>query len=493
MNATPFFPGLRPVLAPMGSRRQNPGHPLRQATLAQIEQTLAPALDPEILQKPASGPHSRRRVFDLATTFWCWLWQVFQGNTSCREVVCQMQALLGLLELSAVDESTSAYCQARAKCSAGLLHKAFAASFQSAEKVAPAPALLQQRPLRVVDGSSVRLHDTPKNRAAFPTAPNQFARPNFPLMKIVVLFSLASGALLAQATGTMDVVELRLLMTLGAHLCAGDILVADRAYGHYVLLHWLSGLQVDLLARLNVRNRRVDFRKAHKRLGPKDALFIWHKPLKVSKLLSLAQWAQVPATITVRILQTRICRPGFRTRELTLVTSLVDPQLYPATELLAAYCLRWRLEMCLDDLKTTLGMEMLGCKSPALVRKELLVFLTAHNFIRWIMGQAAQRQGVSLERISFKGTLDAFRHWTQALAQVRGPGKKGRQKRLWEQFLETLGADLVPHRPERQEPRAVKKRSKYPRLTKNRHVYVERWSRNKRRRAARAKRNSALT
>ena len=91
----------------------------------------------------------------------------------------------------------------------------------------------------------------------------------------MVLFSLASGALLARATGAMDVAELRLLMTLGAHLCAGDILVADRAYGHYVLFHWLNGLQVDLLARLNVRNRRVDFRTARQRLGPKDALFVW--------------------------------------------------------------------------------------------------------------------------------------------------------------------------------------------------------------------------
>jgi hypothetical protein len=195
----------------------------------------------------------------------------------------------------------------------------------------------------------------------------------------------------------------------------------------------------------------------------------------------------VPETITVRILQTRIRRPGFRTRELTLVTSLLDPQLYPAQELLAAYCQRWRLEMCLDDLKTTLGMEMLGCKSPALLHKELLIFLTAHNFIRWLMAQAAHRQTVGLERLSFKGTLDAFRQWTQALAQVRGPRIKNQRRRLWEQFLETLGADLVPERPERQKPRAVKKRSKYPRLTKPRNIFVERWSRNKRRRVARAK------
>jgi len=477
------------MLAPMGSRPQNTARAFRQATLSQIEQTLAPALPAQLLDPPVAGDHSRQRVFPLPRTFWCWIWQVFQANTSCREVVRQVQAMLALLPHAAIDESTSAYCQARGKLPLPLLQKAFAASGRSAEKLAPAGRLLQARPVKIVDGSSVRLHDTAKNRESCPAASNQFGGPGFPLMRIVGLFSLASGALLAHLTSSLNTAEVRLLMRLEEHFQSGDILVADRAYGHYVLIHWLNTLGVDLVARLNARSRRVDFRTTSKRLGSGDGLFVWHKPKLPSKLLSPEQWEQVPETLTVRILHVRLHKPGFRTRELTLVTSLLDPQVYPAEEIFETYFKRWRLEMCLDDLKTTLGLEMLGCKSPALVQKELLIYLTAHNFIRWIIAQAAQAGEVDLERISFKGTLDAFRQWTQALVQVRGPGKQGKQKRLWRKLLETLAADRVPHRPERQEPRAVKKRSKYPHLNKSRRTYVERWSRNKRRRAARAKNN----
>lgn len=484
--STPFFPGWRAILAPMAARLHHAARKLRQATLA-------PALPDELLCQPASGHHSRQRVFSLTRTFWCWIWQIFQANTSCREVVRQVQALLALLQNSPLDESTSAYCQARGKLPLPLLQRAFAASGRSAEKLAPTCRLLQGRPVKVADGSSVRLPDTPGNRAAFPASANQFGGPGFPLLRILGLFSLASGALLAHFTGSLKTAELRLLMALEEHFQSGDVLVADRAYGQYVLIYWLNTLGVDLLARLNTRSRHVDFRAASQRLGPNDGLFTWHKPMIPSRLLSPRQWTQVPETITVRVLRTRIQRPGFRTREITIVTTLLDPWLYPAEEIFATYFKRWRLEMCLDDLKTTLGMEMLGCKSPGLVQKELLIYLTAHNLIRWIIAQAAQAGKVELERLSFKGTLDAFRQWTLALVQVRGPGKPGKQKRLWQELLQTLAADLVPHRPERQEPRAVKKRSKYPRLNKPRHSYVERWSRNKRRRAARAKKHLRLT
>ena len=492
MNATPFFPALRPVLAPMKSRLRSAVAPLRRATLSQLERVLAPALPQDLLRRPASGDHSRRRVYDLPCTFWGWLWQVLQANTSCREVVSQLDSMRQLLGLAPVDEGTSAYCQARAKLPQTLLARAFTASAQSAARLAPPGRLLQARPIKVVDGSTVRLEDTPANRKEYPTSPNQFGRPDFPLLRVLVLFSLASGALLAHVTGAFQVAEVRLLLALGQHLSPGDILLADRAYCHDTLLHWLQGLRVDLLARLDARSRRVDFRRALQRLGPGDALFEWSRPQRPSVLLSAAQWALVPTTLTVRIIYWRVTQPGFRTRELWLVTSLLDPQLYPAEELLAAYARRWRLEMCFDDLKTTLGMEMLRCRTPALVRKELLVFLTAHNCLRWIMAQAAKDHGVDLERLSFKGTMDSLRQWSAAIAQAHGPGQAALRRRLWHSFLRRLAGDLVPDRPGRMEPHAIKKKSKYPRLTQPRHRYIERWGRNKRARATRAKRRALL-
>lgn len=484
---THFFPQLRPVLAPMGSRSSACARALARDTLAQIEQRFAQALDPALLQKPSSGPHSRRRLFPLCRTFWSWIWQILQSNTACREVVAQLQAMLILENLPPCENGSSAYCQARSKLTLRGLLDLLASSVRSCQKSTPRSSLLQGRSIKVADGTTVRLQDTPANRADFPPSSNQFANPGFPLLKVVALFCLASGAVIAHAVDSLRTCELRLLMSLRECFQPRDIIVADRAYGVYVLAAWLQGLQCDLVARLDARSRKVDFRKAKRRLGPKDGLFVWHKPKKSSPLLPPEEWAALPPELQVRLIHWRIERPGFRTRELTVMTTLLDAELFPAEEILQAFSKRWRLEMCLDDLKTTLGMEMLQCRSPGMVKRELMVFLITHNLIRWLMVQAAYSTGVDLERVSFTGTLDAFRQWSIAITQVRGRHSVGHRKRLWRKFLERIATDEVPLRPGRQEPRAVKRRSKYPHLNKPRHAYVERWSRNKRRRASRAK------
>jgi hypothetical protein len=476
----------------MGSRLHARVRALSQCTLLQIEERLGPALEAALLQKPATKEHSRQRIFSLRRTFWCWIWQVLQPKTSCREVVRQVQTLFALFSKARVDEATGAYCRARKKLGDTLLQRALALSYRSAQAQSAPCRLLQGRHLKIADGSSVRVADSRQNRRAFPPSKNQFEKPSFPIVKIVALFSARSGAILAKATGCFRQSELRLLMTLRRALAPEDIVAGDRHFGCFVLAAWLQSLQIDLIARLATRARNVDFRKALQRLGPGDGLFRWCKPAKPSPLFSRKQWRALPAQITVRIIRTRIARAGFRTRQLSVVTTLLDGALYPAQEVLCAYAKRWRMEMCLDDLKTTLAMEMLSCQSPIMIEKELLVFLTAHNLLRWMMAQAAQGGGVDLERLSFKGTLDGFRQWTAGLVQVHGAGKKRRQAVLWRQFLQTLVADLVPLRPSRKEPRAVKKRSKYPPLTKPRHRYVDRWSRNKRRRVANSKRSSSL-
>lgn len=492
MNQTPFFPCWRPRLAPQRSSLARAVQSLRRATLCQIEQTLGPALPPTLLDKPSSGPHSRRRVFCLARTFWGWTWQILQANTSCREVLRQLQAMLAISGLPAIDNSTSAYCQARERLPKELLERILTATSDKLQGMTQPTTLLQGRPLKIVDGSSVRLHDTPANRRAYPGAGNQYGRPGFPAFKVLALFSLRSGALLARATGALKVSELRLLTNLSEQIQPGDVIGGDSAYGLYVLLHWVYKRGADLVARLNCRSRKVDFRKRIKKLGPGDAVFLWDKPKVRSKLLTSEEWAQVPEQMQVRVVRRRIHQQGFRTREVTVSTTLLDPQLYPAEELLELYLRRWRLEMCLDDLKTTLRMEQLSCLGPELVEKELLMFFIAHNFLRWIMAQAARQGGLPIDRISFKGSMDAFRQWASLRPQLRGPGKQTKWRRLWRELLQIIAKDPVPERPGRKEPRAVKKRSKYPRLTRSRHTYVDCWSRNKKRRVQRA-RNRAST
>ena len=462
-----------------------------QATLSQIEARFAPCVCATLLEQNAKKEFSRKRIYSRARTFWCWIWQILQGNTSCREVVRQVQALFALAGAGPVDEDTAGYCLARSKLSLAWLQKVFQGSVQCCQKAAACGRLLQGRPLRVSDGSGTRLADTPENRQAYPPN-NPTPGTGFPYMRFTVLFCLASGAILARALGTLRTQETQHLPLFHEALRKDDILIADRAYGLFVMAALLQSWTVDLIARVSTRNRRVDYRQAVKKLGLNDALFTWKKG-PPSKLVSSEQWAALPEELTVRIIRHQIVKKGFRTKQLTLVTTLIDPKLYPKEQILEAYLLRWRLEMCLDDLKTTLGMEMLSCRSPEMAEKELLMFFIAHNFLRWLMLQAVQQSQVEIERISFKGTLDAFRQWSQALAHLGAkPGNKRKRADLWQKLLETLAADLLPKRPNRREPRALKRRPKYPWLNKPRHRFKERPSRNTRRRLARAKKRAAL-
>ncbi len=206
---------------------------------------------------------------------------------------------------------------------------------------------------------------------------------------MVAIFSAASGALVGRAVAHFDQSENRWVKSLREVLQQGDILIGDRHFGYYVLAAWLQSFSADLLARVPTRSRHVDFRRAFKRLGPGDAWFIWRKPKEPATYFPAEEWAALPEQITVRVLRRTVRLRGFRTREITLVTTLLDSELYPAEELLAAYLKRWRMELCLDDLKTTLGMEMLSARSPRQVQKEILALLTAHNLVRWLMVNAA--------------------------------------------------------------------------------------------------------
>jgi hypothetical protein len=237
------------------------------------------------------------------------------------------------------------------------------------------------------------------------------------LLKFVVLFSLGSGAILSVMMGNLHGHDLRLLCALWDEFKIGDILLGDRAYGEFTTLAGLPMRGVDVVARLHHR-RKVDFRKA-KRLGKNEGLFVWTKSYQQSGIFSSKEWDRLPAEITVRIVRFATCIRGFRNRRVTLVTSLLDPSLYPAEELAALYARRWRLELCLRDLKTTMGMAELRCKSPEMAEKELLAYLVAHNLVRCLMAEAMTCHRVDLERISFKGTIDALRQFSDAINRAR--------------------------------------------------------------------------
>src|SRR5882724_836389 len=463
---TPYFPPFRSRLAALGRRT---GHTVRQATLAQLQRHLRDFLPAPLLSTEDDGVNSRERIFSLRLTMECFLWQMLKPRTSCREVVRQVQALFRLQGLGPVDEGDSAYVQARQRLPRERLERALTATAQAADRRVERSAQLQGRPVKVVDGSTTQLADTPENQRRFPQPSSQKPGCGFPVIRFVALLSLASGAILKVMMDSLRSHDLRLLHRLAEALAPGDIVLGDRAYGEYTTAASLPQQGVDLVARLH-HQRKVDFRQA-KRLAKQDGLFVWAKGYQQSQILSPAEWALLPAQITVRIIRFNTTIQGFRGRRVTLVTTLLDPKLYPAEQLIGLYARRWRLELCFRDLKSTLGMGQLRCKTPDMAEKELLAYLIAHNLLRCVIAEAVARFQADLERISFKGAVDALRQYSAAIAQARNQKMR---RQLWEDLLLNLVRDLVPLRPNRKEPRAVKRRPKaYPLLNRPRHRFVE--------------------
>jgi hypothetical protein len=446
---------------------------LRQATLAQIEERLSRFLPGCVLSQNARGDYSRERIFTLHRTYWCFLWQMLQVNTTLREVVRQVQALFKLRTGRSVDEDTGGYSQARSKLPMGLLQQTLRASARAAAQLAPRLALLGGRVLKVIDGSTARLADTPANQRVFPQQKNQPPGCGFPIMRVVVLFCAQSGAIIARRVGALCRSELKLCYELLDEVNPGDILIGDRNFGNFTVIALLLARRVDFIGRVPAASRRVDFRKGQ-RLAKDDAIFGWRKAPAIGRWLPARVRQLLPAEIRVRVLRIRVRQKGFRPRSLMLVTTLLDSQQFPAPEIARAYLRRWRLEMCLDDLKTTLHLRHLKCLSPRMANKELLAGLVSHNLVRCLMAQSARDYDLPLDRISFKGSLDGWRQFSYALAQARSHTKR---QQLWDLLLQTLASDLVLERPDRMEPRAVKLISKYPKLTRLRSVQRDRPSR----------------
>jgi hypothetical protein len=455
---------------------------VRAHSLCQLENCFGKWLPAGLFPKACRQANSRDRHYTRWRTFWCSLWQSLNPEASCREVVRQLQALFQLEGGPAISGEDGAYCRAKARLPWPQFPKALAATAGFCGQLAPAPDFWQGRPVKVVDGSTLTLlADTKKNRAAYPPLQCQPHQPSFPMMRLVVLFSLWSGAVLAVAQGSLAVSELSLLAQLASQLAKGDVLVGDRGFGCYPVIALLQQVWgVDFVGRTT---RRVDGRRRLRRLGRNDWLIQWKKGATASPWMTLPQWLALPAALTLRAVKGARFQKGFRVRQVTVITTLLDREKYPAQEILDAYLRRWRLEMCLDDLKTTLRMESLRSRSPEMAHKELALRLIAHNLVRCTMAQAARTHGVPLDRVSFKGSLDAVRQFSHAMAQAKA---KKKRERLWAQLLRSLAADLVPQRPGRREPRAVKrKKNRYPRLVGPRRQFRDHLKRHDRRKLSR--------
>jgi len=270
---TPYFPTLRSRLAALGRRT---AQALRRISLPQLEQCLLSYLPLDLLSAEDQGPNSRERIYSLRLTFQGFVWQMLKPQTACREVVRQVQALFRLKGLGRVKAGASAYCQARSRLPRERLERAVACLAEHADRRVGPGGSLGKRPVKVVDGTTVQLADTPENQERFPQLPHQKPGCGFPLLKLLALFSLSSGAILKVIMESYHHHDLRLFRQLWEDLKAGDVVLGDRLFGDYGSLADLPRRGIDVVARLNAK-RKIDFRKA-KRLGRHDGLFVWTKP-----------------------------------------------------------------------------------------------------------------------------------------------------------------------------------------------------------------------
>ena len=204
-------------------------------------------------------------------------------------------------------------------------------------------------------------------------------------------------------------------------------------------------------------------------IGESDRMVIWHKPDKCPKGLSKSEFAALPKTMTVREIYYYIFIPGFRTQQVSLITTLLDTKIYPSLEIVKLYGFRWEVEVNLRHLKTTLGMDVLRCKTPSMVRKEIYVYLLAYNLLRSLMWQAGDTYGTSPLRLSLQGTRHHLNNFIPLLLAVTSKQRYYLERTL----LKVIVHKAVPNRPGRSEARVRKRRPKaYPLMTKPRHEYV---------------------
>ena len=347
---------------------------------------------------------------------------------------------------------------------------------QAVQAAAKDQKLWYGRQVKIADGSCVSMPDTLANQQAYPQPSAQKPGCGFPVMRIVVLFSLVTGAILGLARASLRVGEGTLFRNLWDLFQPGDVALTDSGFCSYADVFLLLQRGVDCVMR-NHQRRKVGLSLV-KRLGKADRVIQWHKTTTRPKWMDKDEWRLMPDRLTVREISFSVALRGFRTHEITVVTTLLDPQAFPKQAFTELYRRRWLAELFLRDMKTTMEMDVLRCKTPAMIHKELAMYVIAYNLMRALMLQAAIAHGLSVYRISFKGTIATVRQWAPIMgaAQLDEPARQGMMERL----LRCLALDPLPHRPNRTEPRARKRRPKnYQLLTQPRHVFKEALHRSK--------------
>lgn len=398
------------------------------------------------------------RIYTPLITLWLFLSQVLSADHGCRAVVARLIAHRVARGQSSCSANSSAYCQARKRLPESFFSGVACRVGRSLDAQADPKWLWKGRRVYMFDGTTVSMPDTPENQHEYPQNPSQKPGLGFPIARLAGIVSLSCGAILSLGIcryAGKGQSERSLLRQLWDLLSPGEILLTDALLSSWAEMLMLKQRGVDLVSRMNKAVRSADF-SLGKQLGKEDHVVHWPKPSSI-RWLDWPTYKSLPDYIEVREVKVRVEQPGFRTRSLVVVTTLLDPIETTKEELASLYRRRWSNELDIRNIKIALQMDILRCKTPELVRKEIWTHVLAYNLIRTVMAQAALRHAIHPRTISFKGTLqilDAF----HPIIAIKEQKETMALENMYRQMLDAVAIHRVADRPDRFEPRKRKRR-----------------------------------
>jgi hypothetical protein len=425
-----------------------------QAPGLPFAELLSAGLIEELFREHGAG--FRERDYPPLITLAMFLSQCHDADQSLRQAVARRlahQVAQGDVEGSS---NTGAYCRARQRLPEEVLVDLTRHTGRQLLRAAPAAWSWHGRDVKIVDGSTASMPDTRANQKAYPQMAAQQPGIGFPILRFLVIFSLAVGTVLDAAFCPYkgkETSELALFRSLHDSLCEGDVVLGDRHFCSFFEIAELQRRGVDVVLRQH-QCRKTDFRRGV-RLGRYDHLVIWEKPAR-PEWMDEETYRQYPDELAMRELRVHVRGQKVRSRTITIATTLLDHRTYSKTSLAKLYRRRWQAELNLRSLKTVLQMDVLRGKSPAMVRKELWVHLLAYNLIRKVMAQAAHEFAVEPWTISFKATLQTVNAFALPLLTC----SKKALPDVIDAMLLAIAHHSVGNRPGRLEPRCLKRRPK---------------------------------